>query len=59
MKTKRKPLCLGDIVAAAVDAANKVTKNQRESSHLAAKAVRSFLVKAGRVDLARRLGTAA
>lgn len=52
---QRKSLSFGDIVAAAYDAADRKTKNSRKKQVLAARAVRSFLAKAGRLDLARRL----
>ena len=52
---QRKPVCLGDVIAAAFDAANGVSDDERTTSMLAACAVRRFLVKTGRIDLARRL----
>lgn len=50
-----RPLSLGDVVVAAFDAAAVVTDDQRAKSWLATCAVRRLLVKAGRLDLARRL----
>lgn len=52
---QRESMSLGDLVAAAFDVAGRVTKDAQQTSMLAAFAIRKLLVKAGRVDLARRL----
>jgi hypothetical protein len=52
---KSKRLCLGDLVMAAYDAAGNLTGDEHATTVLAACAVNKMLLKAGRVDLARRL----
>jgi|tagenome__1003787_1003787.scaffolds.fasta_scaffold17972922_2 hypothetical protein len=52
---KPKRLCLGDLVMAAYDAAGHITRDEKDTSVLAACAVNKLLLKAGRVDLAREL----
>ena len=54
-KDQPNAVCLGDLVAAAYDAAGNVSQDDRSAAVLAAHAVRKLLLKAGRMDLARRL----
>lgn len=54
---QRKPTCLGDLVAAAFDAAGNAGADERKASYLAACAVKKVLVRTGRLDLARRLAS--
>ncbi len=48
-------VCLGDLVAAACDAARPVSRDERDATWLATCAVGDLLLRAGRVDLARRI----
>lgn len=48
-------ISLGELVAAAYDAAGRVSHDDRDASILAACTVRRLLLKAGRRDLAREL----
>lgn len=52
---KSKRLCLGDLVMAAYDAAGNLTGDEHATTVLAACAVNKMLLKAGHVDLARKL----
>lgn len=49
------PLCVGDLVAAAVDAAGRLTRDEEEATRIAAAAVWRWLRRAGRDDLAQAL----
>ncbi len=52
---RRKRVNLGDLVAAAFEAAGPLSHDEHDASLLAACAVRELLLDAGRVDLARAL----
>lgn len=55
MKRAQKAVSLGDLVVAAYDAADRMSKDAESASVLAACAVRKLLLKAGRRDLAQQL----
>lgn len=55
MKHQQNAVCLGDLVVAAYDEADRMSEDHEAASVLAACAVRKVLLKAGRLDLAQRL----
>lgn len=52
---RRERVSLGELIAAAFEAARPFSDDERDTSLLAAAAIRKLLVDFGRVDLARKL----